>query len=129
MSIDYFEKLSIIAQEMDGLCPMARAKIGYNVLADGIVWSDEYPLNLAGRSEDFDCLRILWRYRTSALTEEPDEKWRPYWDHARSLFPNWAGFEPRRLLPSEAIKKLRERRCKHDLRIIELAFDCKTPGE
>jgi hypothetical protein len=97
MSINWFARLEHIADQMDGIHASPEAQIGYDVLSDAITWSDEYPRDLAGRMEDFECLKILLRYRTSVLTGDPDESLRYYWDRAMELFPNWAGFDPARI--------------------------------
>jgi len=116
MSIDWMEKLARIAEEMNRIHAVPGAEMRYDVTADAIFWTDEYPANLAGRAWDFQCVKILLRYRTSVLTGQPDETFGPYWDRARQLFPNWAGFEPKRFVPTDEMIEFYDHHKDRDLR-------------
>lgn len=119
MDIDYFEHLNWIAGEMDQTRVLPDATVGYNVLSDALVWSDEYPRNLAGRLVKFDCVKLLLRYRMSLLLGKPDDFFRPYWDHARERFPNWAGFCSIRLIATDELKAKYEHDRKSAMRRVE----------
>ncbi len=92
MNIDYFENLDRIASDMNQAQVVSDATVGYDVLSDALVWSDEYPHNITGRLDEFDCVKLLLRYRTTLLFGEPDADLKPYWEYAKERFPNWAGF-------------------------------------
>ncbi len=128
MCTDWLEQYARIAAEMDRVRALPGAEIGYDVLSDAITWSDEYPSELAGRAEEFECIKILLRYRTSVLTGDPDESFRPYWDRAMGLFPNWAGFTPSRLVSSDELKKFHEHCKKRDMRYLKKVFRCEDLG-
>ena len=119
MHIDYFEKLSQIAAEMDRTRASSGAGLRYDMFTVSLWWSDEYPTVASHRREDFDCVKLLIRYRMTLLLGIPDESLRPYWDHARSLFPNWAGFHPNRLVLTPDLKSQYERWKEEDERSIE----------
>jgi len=104
MVIDYFDSLDRIAREMDRTRVAPDATVGYDVLSDALVWSDEYPRDIAGRLAEFDCVKLLLRYRTTLLLGKPNDSLRPYWDHGRRRFPNWAGFCPERLTATEELR-------------------------
>ena len=59
MQFDYIENLNRIAGDMDQTCILPNATVGYDVLSDALVWSDEYPSNIAGRLAEFDCVKLL----------------------------------------------------------------------
>ena len=121
---DYFEELSRIAAEMNRTRPSPDAEVGYDLLTDALVWSDEYPGERAGRLEDYMCLRLLFRYRTTLLLGNPDDFFKPYWDRAMELFPDWAGFCPTRLSCTEELRRFYECRKKRDMRLLDL-WDAK----
>lgn len=126
MKINWLEQYGHIAAEMDAVHESPNAEIGYDVLADAIVWSDEYPSDPARPMYDFQCIKILLRYRTSLLLGEPDEAFKMYWGHARELFPHWAGFAPSRLVPSDELKAFYEHRKKGDMRHLKQMFRCEV---
>jgi hypothetical protein len=90
------------------------ATVNYDLFSDGMRWSDEIPecvytdlANERQNSNVWDCLRILWRYRTSLILEKPDKRedsLRGMWDLALQAFPNWPGFQETRRDP--ALKQL-----------------------
>jgi hypothetical protein len=109
MDTDYFEHLKRIAGEMDQTRSLPGATADYDVLAGALVWSDEYPGDFGRRLAEFDCVKLLLRYRTTLLLGKADDALRPYWDYARERFPNWAGFSPARLAMTEELATLYER--------------------
>jgi hypothetical protein len=104
---------------MDRTRVVPDATVGYDVLSDALVWSDEYPSNIAGRLAEFDCVKLLLRYRTSLLLGKPDDSFKPYWDHAKERFPDWAGFCSTRLVATEALKAQYEHDRKSAMRRVE----------
>jgi hypothetical protein len=74
------------------------AKFFYDLFADALVWSDEVPPPDFPNRVSFNTaeLRGLWRYRTTLILGQPDEKRRPAWEKAIECFPNWPGFDPKR---------------------------------
>ena len=119
--------MDTVAAVMDRVRELPDAQIDYELLADAIVWSDEYPSpDEVEEMYEFQCIKILLRYRTSVLLGRPDDTFQPYWDHARRLFPNWAGFTPARLVPSDELKAFYERRSKRDLRRLEKILRCES---
>lgn len=60
MNTDFLmQQMERIAGEMDRTRESPNATVGYDVLSDALVWSDEYPGDIGGRLADFDCIRIL----------------------------------------------------------------------
>jgi hypothetical protein len=125
MAIDWLEQYERIAAEMDAVHESPNAEIGCDVLADAIVWSDEYPSDPASPMYDFQCIKILLRYRTSVLLGQPDETFRVYWDRARELFPHWAGFASSRLVSSDELKAFYEHCKKRDMRHLKQVLRCE----
>jgi hypothetical protein len=79
--------------------PDPRARPRYDLLADAVVWPDEFPLlppRLSG------CVRLLWRSRTCRLIGAPIEH-EEWWKRGMELFPEWIGFLPERTTPSAAL--------------------------
>jgi hypothetical protein len=119
MHIDYFAELDRIANEMDQTRILPDATVSYDVLADALAWSDEYPRNIGGRLAEFDCVKLLLRYRTTLLLGKPDDFFKPYWDHARERFPSWAGFGSTRLTTTEELRTQYEHDRKWAMRRLE----------
>ncbi len=108
MTIDYFKRLARIAADMDQAQFSPIAEIGYDAFADALVWSDEYPRGITASVPEFDCVKLVLRYRTTVLLGKPDDFFKPYWDRAKELFPNWAGFHPSRLKATDELVRLYE---------------------
>ena len=119
MTIDYFERLSRIAGEMNRTRVSPTAQVHYDLLADALVWSDELPCEISGRRGEFDCIKLLWRYRTTMLLGKPDNSFRPYWVRARAIFPNWAGFHFSRLKATEELVEFYRREHDRGIRSLE----------
>ncbi|MBN1910367.1 MAG: hypothetical protein JW818_11550 [Pirellulales bacterium] len=105
MSVDFFACLEQIAGKMDQARFSPEAKIDYNLFADALVWSDEYPSDIEGQRADYDCVKLLLRYRTTLLLGNPDNTFKPYWEAGKRLFPNWAGFHVSRVTPTEELRQ------------------------
>ena len=120
MDIDYYERLyeqlDPIAAEMDQLRASPNAEIQYHIFIDSIVWSDEFPPNIAGRSTEFESVKLLLRYRTLILLETPDEMFKRYWDRGLELFPNWCGFLKLRRTPTQELKEFHNRESEQGMR-------------
>jgi hypothetical protein len=123
-------ELDGLTAELDNVRLLPGATMGYDLIADAIVWSDEYPSSPARPMAEYQCLKAVLRYRTSLLTEIPDERCRRYWEHAKALFPNWAGFTPSRRVPSDELKRFYEHRAKWDRRHLEKVLSwCGRAGK
>lgn len=75
------------------------AGIVYDLMSDGLVWSDE-QLWLGLTVEQMGCLRALFRYRTSLILSAPDSRFEALWMLAKAKCPQWIGFHPSRCSPS-----------------------------
>jgi hypothetical protein len=125
MTIDWLEQFASVAAEMNNVRELPNAKIDYDLLADAIIWSDEYPSNPTRPMYDFQCIKILLRYRTSLLLGTPDETFKVYWDRAKELFPNWAGFTFSRLVPNDDLKKFYEHHGKRGIQHLKKVLNCE----
>jgi hypothetical protein len=87
-----------LSRFLDGLKKDQSARLFYDLFADALVWSDEVPPPDWPDRDSFSAsdLRGLWRYRTTLILGQPEEKRRPAWDEAMKCFPNWPGFDPKR---------------------------------
>ncbi|HBI44983.1 MAG TPA: hypothetical protein DDY78_19325 [Planctomycetales bacterium] len=96
MDAEPLTQLRAVAVRMRELKPVAEATVFYELTSDALVWSDEIPDAETSDVSDFQCLRFLFRFRTTLMMGAPDERFRSLWDEARNLFPDWHGFDPRR---------------------------------
>jgi hypothetical protein len=94
-----FQGLMKIAHKLNQLREDANARVHYELMSDGLVWSDELPPWSELETGESHCLRAVWRFRTSLIEEKPDERYRANWEKAQELFPQWPGFLPERHLP------------------------------
>ena len=108
MTTEYFHEFGSIADEMNRTRASSGAEISYDVFADALVWSDEYPDRYRGRRKRFDCVKLLLRYRTTLILGDPDPFFEPFWDEARELFPLWAGFDAARQCEDEQLRSIHE---------------------
>ena len=89
------EPLREYAKRLDRMdTPSPVATPFYELMSGGLVWSDEKITDVP--SEVIWALRPLFAYRASLIVGAPEEKWRPYWNECRTLFPRWVGFHPDR---------------------------------
>jgi hypothetical protein len=112
-------KLDTIAGAMNALVKSSEATIQYDMLAGALWWSDERPA--IGQIEDSDCLRPVFRYRTSLIISEPEPAYLPYWLAARKAFPQWPGFDLERCRPDESLVALYRRSSARALLSLDLA--------
>lgn len=91
-------ELQAIASFMRELVADPKAQIGYDLFADALVWSDEWPQfsveDLAQVNPQ--CLRAIFRYRTSMILGAPVQVFQSSWEEGLRLFPDWPGFDPHR---------------------------------
>ncbi len=109
MTTDYYDQFCRIADEMNRTRASSKPEISYELFADALVWTDEYPEGYKQRLGAFDCIKLLLRYRTTLILGNPDALLKPYWDEARALFPQWAGFDAARQREDERLRAIYER--------------------
>ena len=80
------------------------AEITYDIMCGALIWSDEKVIDLT--AGEMGCLRALFRFRTSIITDEPDERFRELWDKLRAKYPDWIGFDPSRSQANEDLARL-----------------------
>src|SRR4051812_4991299 len=94
--------LETLAGLLNQLRPDPQARMGYDLFAGGLVWSDEVP---AGEQsglvngefpKNHEHFRALLHFRSSLILGTPKEAFRELWDRANQLCPNWPGFLPSR---------------------------------
>jgi len=93
---DEFQELHDIAPKLNQLTADPDARVYFEWMSGGLVWSDELPPIKERVPGESQCLRGIWRYRSSLIMGNPAEKCRPWWEKAQELFPNWPGFLPER---------------------------------
>jgi len=97
--------LKSIAPQLNHLKVDDRATIGYDLFADALVWSDEYPEAMDEDVQSYQCLRIVLRYRTAGLLGEHEDALEVYWNAAKELFPDWPGFRRERCTRSAELQQ------------------------
>lgn len=92
-------------EHLDTLAPVlaksemdASAKVFYDVMSAGLVWTDEKLSDLT--VEQMGCLRAIFRYRTSLIQGTPDLRFETLWNLLKIKCPQWIGLDPRRCTPS-----------------------------
>lgn len=95
------DELEYLAAKLDKLPVDPQARMGYDLFAGGLVWSDEKP--------DWDeiveeqgiptvvglgTFRVLLNHRQSLILGEPANRFHDWWERAKQLCPNWPGFLP-----------------------------------
>jgi hypothetical protein len=100
---------------LDSLIPKLRiskrdisAKVFYDLMSGALIWSDEKIAGLP--PEEMGCLRAIFRFRTSIITSEPDERFRNLWNKFRAAYPEWIGFDLSRCRADEGLSKLYHQR-------------------
>jgi hypothetical protein len=99
--------------------PAPDAKVFYELMSGALVWSDETTDDTPTKL--FDALRMLWAYRISLILGDPKDSYRPLWEHAESLAPNWIGFRPERRTPTLQLLKVYYRGARRFRACIRLA--------
>lgn len=123
-----------IAKQMNSLPKSSEATVSYDLLADGLWWSDE-RIPHSGSS---DSLRVLLRYRTSLIIGEPEDRYLTFWSAAKQAFPNWPGFDPERCGADEGLATIYHKSKKIGMLSLDLmdivcrlekAFNGKVPAK
>lgn len=92
--------LARIAPALQALKALTEVTVSYDLFSDALKWSDETPACFPENAEACNCLRGLWRYRTSLILGQPQDRHRELWGAALRAFPEWPGFLPERRDPS-----------------------------
>jgi hypothetical protein len=101
-------ELKVLAAMLDKVTFNPQARMGYDMLAGGLYWSDEIPAwnfdELAGGQypSGFGQFRALLNYRSSLILGQPRERFGELWESASLLCPKWPGFLPNRRDPALA---------------------------
>ena len=87
--------------------PAEREDVFYEIMSGALMWRDETNKNTP--VEVKWALRLIASYRTSLMLDEPRTKYKPIWDRAQSLFPDWVGFRPERRKPTPRLLEIYRR--------------------
>jgi hypothetical protein len=80
------------------------ARVIYDMMSGALIWSDEEITDLT--VEEMGCLRAIFRFRTSIIANESDERFRDLWDKLHAKYPDWIGFDPSRCQTNKELSKL-----------------------
>lgn len=94
--MDLLLGMSELAGFLGNARPNPSATVAFDVLSDGLVWSDEYPNDQCVSDEAELVFRYLLKFRTSALEGHPIETLAALWEDAKIMFPDWPGFDSHR---------------------------------
>jgi hypothetical protein len=110
---DRIQELEKLAPVLDRLKADANARVFYELMSGALILSDEMPPPAEREGWECNCMRGVFRFRTTLMLGKPEEKFRGGWDHLQTLCPNWPGFLADRRNPDPArIKYYEERRAK-----------------
>lgn len=98
--------------------PDPTAIVQYEMMSDGLMWSDELPALEALDFRDIAFLRVLWNHRARLVCGEPCERYREVWEQAKLAFPTWMGFAPDRCTPSTELAELFRKKQSRAARLI-----------
>jgi hypothetical protein len=92
------DELDYLAAKLDKLPVDPKARMGYDLFAGGVVWSDEKPEwdfveelgvpKVVGQGS----FRALLNHRQALILGDPAERFQDLWERAKRLCPNWPGF-------------------------------------
>lgn len=119
----YLNSLSVIAEQLNQLPVASNPTVGYDLFADALVWSDEYPKEMAGRVRSFDCLKLILRYRTAIICGDEEAELEVYWNAAKQLFPKWPGFLQLRCSRSTELQQEFDRLKKYQSKLLRDDWD------
>lgn len=95
--------------------PDPNAVVQYDMMSDGLIWSDELPALDGIEFEDIGLVRVLWHYRARLILGESCEEYREVWEQAKLAFPQWMGFASERCVPTPDLADLfRKRKSRAD---------------
>jgi hypothetical protein len=100
---DYLRHLPEIASYLLAQKRSEQAVVKYEMFSDSLIWSDE---RLSVPELNTDCLRFLFRYRTSLILGKPDERYADFWREGKRHFAGWIGFAPERTSPNSELVNL-----------------------
>jgi hypothetical protein len=98
------EHIDSLVPRLAGLKADPTATPFYEAMSDGLIWTDEKIHDLS--EAELGCLRCIFRVRTSMPMETPDLRFEVLWAEVLKKCPQWIGFTPSRIAPSETLKAL-----------------------
>ena len=75
----------------------------YELMSGAFIWNDEKMDGL--NVNEIGCLRAIFRYRTSLVIQQHDERFALLWAALREKCPEWIGFAPERCSPNQNLAK------------------------
>jgi hypothetical protein len=107
MKLDDF--LDLLIPHLKTLQKDENAEPFYELMSGAFIWEDEKVRGL--NTYELGCLRGIFRYRTSLISREPDERFASLWNALREKYPNWIGLAPERCSPNDAfVERYRKER-------------------
>src|SRR4051812_37527881 len=70
------DRLRRIAPKLNALRPDPNARVNYELMSGGLVWSDELPPWEELQDVEPHCLRGIWRYRSTLILGAAEERFR-----------------------------------------------------
>jgi hypothetical protein len=116
--MDLIDHLKLLGPRLPTVKGQPTADIFYEAMTGGLVWTDETICLKGATVEEIGCLRILWRYRTSLILQNPDSHCEALWNQARRDYPEWIGFDSARCTPDEELVALYEKQSKKTARAL-----------
>lgn len=83
--------------------PDSDATVAYDMMSDGLIWSDERAGMLRVPFEHLGIVRCLLNYRASLISRQPREEFAGVWERGSEAFPYWIGFLPERCESSDEL--------------------------
>ncbi len=95
--MDLIDHLDCLIPHLKLLSKNELAEPFFDTMSGGFVWSDEKIKGL--EKYEMGCLRAIFRYRTSIIIGEPDQRFEEIWEKLKVGLPEWIGFDPERCSP------------------------------
>jgi hypothetical protein len=95
----------LLAARLSGLRVDPQARLGFDLFAGGVVWSDEVPewdfngVQAGQFPAGLGLFRNLLNYRHALIVGGDQNRFQGLWDEAMKLCPQWPGFLPGRRDP------------------------------
>ncbi len=102
------KELRQLAAVLNRLPRDPEARLNYELMSDALIWSDELPAPSEREGWEANCMRGVFRFRTTLILGKPEEKFREGWELLQKLCPLWPGFLPDRQKPDPAKIRLFE---------------------